>query len=284
MLKWLLGYSTLLIPLWLWLAYTTAADIWAHLKKVYHQTNKAQNFHLDSEITKFTQGDKSVQEYFNGFVTLWTERDFMLIQTISSGFLSEALKLQEETHISQFLMMNLRSEFEYVRSALMNREIYANLDTCFQKVLREKLRFTSQRAILEEPKASSHRFRLTLLFWQTPIRSSLNVMNAKPSVILPKTATRSWSTYITNALVILLMTVAVYNEEMRHNRRSLPPLCQERISPNLYKEIRGEKLAIQGEKIASLYNLHNIPREGLYKGLDGLGHLKAYYLLQKHLS
>ena len=76
----------------------------------------------------------------------------MLIQIVSTGFLSEALKLQDETHISQFLM-NLRPEFESVRSALMNREQSAHLDTCFQEVLREELRLTSQRAILEEPKA-----------------------------------------------------------------------------------------------------------------------------------
>ena len=76
----------------------------------------------------------------------------MLIQTVSSSFLSEALQLQEETHISQFLM-NLRPEFEYARSALMNRENSANLDTCFQEVLREELRLTSERSILEEPKA-----------------------------------------------------------------------------------------------------------------------------------
>ena len=78
--------------------------MWAHLKKVYHQTNKAWKFHLDSEIAKYSQGDKTVQEYFNGFLTLWTERDSMLIQTVSFGFLYEALQLQEETHISQFLM------------------------------------------------------------------------------------------------------------------------------------------------------------------------------------
>ena len=76
-------------------AYTTATDMWAHLKKVYHQTNKARKFHLDSEIAKYTQGDKSVHEYFNGFLTLWTEKGSMLIQTVSSGFLSEALQLQE---------------------------------------------------------------------------------------------------------------------------------------------------------------------------------------------
>lgn len=93
-----------------------------------------------------------MQEYFNDFLTLWTERDSMLIQTVSSGFLSEALKLQEETHISQFLM-NLRPEFEYVWFALMNKEVSINLNTCFQEVFQKELRLTSQRAILEEAKA-----------------------------------------------------------------------------------------------------------------------------------
>eukprot|EP00268_Persea_americana_P067739 TRINITY_DN9358_c0_g1_i10.p1 TRINITY_DN9358_c0_g1~~TRINITY_DN9358_c0_g1_i10.p1 ORF type:complete len:108 (+),score=10.88 TRINITY_DN9358_c0_g1_i10:149-472(+) len=49
--------------------------------------------------------------------------------------------------------MNLRPEFEYVRCALMNRENPANLHTCFQEVLREELRLTSQCTILEAPKA-----------------------------------------------------------------------------------------------------------------------------------
>ena len=64
---------------------------------------------MDSEIAKYNQWDKSVQEYFNSFLILWTERDSMLIQTVSHGFLSEALKLQEETHISQFLIIYVQN-------------------------------------------------------------------------------------------------------------------------------------------------------------------------------
>ena len=41
-------------------AYIATSDMWAHLKKIYHQTNKAQKFHLDSEIAKYSQGDKFV--------------------------------------------------------------------------------------------------------------------------------------------------------------------------------------------------------------------------------
>ena len=66
----------------------------------------------------------------------------MLIQTVSSGFSFEALKLQEEAHISQFLR-NLLPEFEFVQSARVNRESDTNLHTCFQEVLHKELRLTS---------------------------------------------------------------------------------------------------------------------------------------------
>ena len=63
----------------------------------------------------------------------------MLLQSVSAEFLPQALKLQEELHVSQFLM-NLRPEFEPVCAALMNREISPDLDTCIQEVLREETR------------------------------------------------------------------------------------------------------------------------------------------------
>ncbi|XXG51957.1 hypothetical protein AAC387_Pa03g0404 [Persea americana] len=102
-------------------AFTKASDMWNHMKKLYHQTNKARRFHLDTELAKYCQNDKTVQQYYSGFLALWTERDQMLLHSVSTEFLPQALKLQEELHVSQFLM-NLRSEFEPVRAALMNRE------------------------------------------------------------------------------------------------------------------------------------------------------------------
>eukprot|EP00268_Persea_americana_P069401 TRINITY_DN9858_c0_g1_i3.p1 TRINITY_DN9858_c0_g1~~TRINITY_DN9858_c0_g1_i3.p1 ORF type:complete len:103 (+),score=5.60 TRINITY_DN9858_c0_g1_i3:292-600(+) len=54
-------------------------------------------------------------------------------------------------------------------------------------------------------------------------------MNAKALVILRKIVVRNWFADIADALVILLMTVTAYNKGMRHNRRSLPPIYQDRI-------------------------------------------------------
>ena len=81
--------------------------MWDHLKKLYHQTNKEKKFHLDTELARYYQGDKSVQEYYSGFLALWTESDQMRVHSVSLDFLPQALMLQEELHISQFLM-NLR--------------------------------------------------------------------------------------------------------------------------------------------------------------------------------
>ena len=61
----------------------------------------------------------------------------MLRQSVSMAFLPQALKLQEELHVSQFLM-NLPAEFEPVRVGLMNRENCPDLDTCVQEVLRKE--------------------------------------------------------------------------------------------------------------------------------------------------
>ena len=76
----------------------------------------------------------------------------MLFQFVSTDFLPQALKLQGEQHVSQFLM-NLRSEFEPIRAALMNREITLDLDTCVQEVLQEEICLLSTHYLNAEPKA-----------------------------------------------------------------------------------------------------------------------------------
>ncbi|XXG90666.1 hypothetical protein AAC387_Pa12g2380 [Persea americana] len=111
-------------------AFTKASDMWNHMKKLNHQTNKARKFHLDTELAKYCQVD----------VGLW------------GVTLPQALKLQEELHISQFLM-NLCPEFEPFRAALMNQENSPNLDTCVQDVLWEEIRLVPQHSLMVEPKA-----------------------------------------------------------------------------------------------------------------------------------
>lgn len=58
--------------------------------------------HIDIEPAKYIQGDKFFHEYYNGFITLWHEKNSMV---------SDTIKFQEGPHINQFLM-NLRPNFE----------------------------------------------------------------------------------------------------------------------------------------------------------------------------
>lgn len=75
------------------LAFTEASDMWKHMQKICCQTNKARRFHLDTELAKYCQNDETVQQYYNGFLTLWTERDQMLLRSVSAEFLPQALQL-----------------------------------------------------------------------------------------------------------------------------------------------------------------------------------------------
>lgn len=44
--------------------------MWDHFRKLYHQTSEARKFYIDLELSKYTQGEKNVQEYYNGFRTV----------------------------------------------------------------------------------------------------------------------------------------------------------------------------------------------------------------------
>ena len=68
-------------------AFTTSPDMWQHMKKIYQQQNKARRFHLDTALAKYCQNDKSIREYYNGFLALWIERDQMPLQSVSVDFL-----------------------------------------------------------------------------------------------------------------------------------------------------------------------------------------------------
>ena len=70
----------------------------------------------------------------------------MIIQAVAQEAIKQVMKLQEESHVSQFLM-NLCPEFEAVRASIMNREPTPDLETCVQEVLREELPLQTQQTL-----------------------------------------------------------------------------------------------------------------------------------------
>lgn len=82
-----------------------------------------------------------------------TEKDSIILAILKTEAKSEVQLIQEESHIKKFLM-NLRPEFESVRSALMNREASLDLRTCVQEALWEETRLRSQYSLINDTKAS----------------------------------------------------------------------------------------------------------------------------------
>ena len=65
-------------------SFSEVSDIWNHLKNLYHQANMTRNFFLDTHLPKYTQGDRTVQDYYNGCVTSLNELDSMVLSDVSS--------------------------------------------------------------------------------------------------------------------------------------------------------------------------------------------------------
>lgn len=99
------------------------------------QTRQANFTWTHNWVNIVREKENTVQESFNGFLTLWNEKDSMVLTTVPKELVTHAKKLQEKSHISLFLI-NLRPELESVKAALTNREVSRDLDTCVQEVLR----------------------------------------------------------------------------------------------------------------------------------------------------
>lgn len=90
--------------------------MWAHVKTLQHQLNTARKLYPDTEQANYTRGDQTIQEYYNGFLTLWIERDSIIINSFPQQQHPDVLKIQAEPHTSQFLM-NRHPEFKVVHAA-----------------------------------------------------------------------------------------------------------------------------------------------------------------------
>ncbi|KAH0658127.1 hypothetical protein KY285_026688 [Solanum tuberosum] len=121
----------------------TTKSMLYYLQKVYNQDHSARRFQLEHEIAMYSQGGLSVQDYFSGFQNLWAE--FTDIVYAKIPYESIIQGVHEQSKRDQFLM-KLRSDFENVRSNLMNRDPSPSLDVCFRELLREEQRLFTQNA------------------------------------------------------------------------------------------------------------------------------------------
>ncbi|KAF7143753.1 hypothetical protein RHSIM_Rhsim05G0128700 [Rhododendron simsii] len=127
-------------------SYTCAKDMWAYLKKIYNQDNPARRFQLELDISEYSQGTMSIQEYYSGFIIIWAEYKELVYANVSIEGLKTLQAVHEITQRDQFLM-KLRHEFEPVRSNLMSRAPTPSLETSLSELLRDEQRCLTQAAL-----------------------------------------------------------------------------------------------------------------------------------------
>jgi hypothetical protein len=60
-----------------------ASEMWDYLKRIYHQDNTARHFQLELENSNFSQGNLSIEQYYSGFVYLWSEYSGIIYSKVS---------------------------------------------------------------------------------------------------------------------------------------------------------------------------------------------------------
>ena len=133
--------------------YKTTAAMWNYLHTVYNQDNSARRFQLEYEMANFTQGSLSIEEYFSGFQTLWTDYSNIVYANVPTAALSVVQVVHATSKRDQFLM-KLRPDFEIAQSNLMNRHPVPSLDACLSEILREEQCIVTQATMEHQANVS----------------------------------------------------------------------------------------------------------------------------------
>ncbi|KAJ6952420.1 hypothetical protein NC653_041530 [Populus alba x Populus x berolinensis] len=133
--------------------YRSAKAMWDHLTQVYNQDNNARRFQLELAIANYTQGDLSIQDYYCGFLALWSDYSDLVTAKVSAEGVLAVQQVHKISQRDQFLM-KLRPEYEPIRASLVNRDPVPSLDACFGELLREEQRLHTQ-TIMEQARVAS---------------------------------------------------------------------------------------------------------------------------------
>ncbi|XP_022866906.1 uncharacterized protein LOC111386677 [Olea europaea var. sylvestris] len=127
-------------------SFTTAKEMWDYLRRIYYQDNSARKFQLELDIGNYRQGNLSIEQFYSGFINLWSEYSKLVQSKVPKDTLAALQMVHPESQLDQFLM-KLRPEFESTRAGLINRSPVPSLNVCLGELLREEQRLASQHSI-----------------------------------------------------------------------------------------------------------------------------------------
>lgn len=92
----------------------TTKEMWDYLEKVYQQSNLARKFQIEYDMFSYEQGEKTIQEFYAGFMDLWAEYEFASIGNMTTACIQSLKTIYDEMKVMQFLM-KLRSDYDITR-------------------------------------------------------------------------------------------------------------------------------------------------------------------------
>ena len=129
--------------------FTTVKAIWDYLRWIYYQNNSAQKFQLKLDIGNYRQGNLSTEQFYSGFINLWSDYSRLVHSQVPKEVLAILQKIHFESQRDQFLM-KLKPEFESARAGLINCTPAPSLEVCLGELLREEQRLVSQLGLAQD--------------------------------------------------------------------------------------------------------------------------------------
>ncbi|KAJ0095189.1 hypothetical protein Patl1_15657 [Pistacia atlantica] len=66
--------------------FTTVKAMWDYLRQIYYQDNSARKFQLELDIGNYRQGNLSIEQFYSGFINLWSDYSGLVQSQVLSGF------------------------------------------------------------------------------------------------------------------------------------------------------------------------------------------------------
>lgn len=78
-------------------AYIAAKEMQDYLVTIYNQDHADHRFQLEIDMSKYCQGNKSIQKYHSGFVNLWAEYTELVYHNMKEAEILALQKYHMET-------------------------------------------------------------------------------------------------------------------------------------------------------------------------------------------
>lgn len=116
----------------------TASEIWKELEERYGQSNGAQLYEIEKELSQVSQGANSIATYYTKIKKLWDRiQSLRSLPSCSCGKSQDWQKFEEEQRLIQFLM-GLNEQYSSVRGNFLMMKPLPSVTQVYSLLIQEE--------------------------------------------------------------------------------------------------------------------------------------------------